>query len=102
MDVKLIAATQADLARAGRGGGGSAPTSTTASPWSCWPSPRSASGATTWRRLAAHVARVATPPHTATAPKRLDAAAAAWLAPYRWPGNVRELRHLMERVTLLH
>ena len=37
-----------------------------------------------------------------TASKRLGAGAAAWLAAYRWPGNVRELGHLMERVTLLH
>ena len=35
-------------------------------------------------------------------PKRLSrAAAAAWLQRYDWPGNVRELSHLMERVTLL-
>jgi DNA-binding NtrC family response regulator/class 3 adenylate cyclase len=35
-------------------------------------------------------------------PKRLSAAAEAWLLRARWPGNVRELSHLMERVTLLH
>ena len=35
-------------------------------------------------------------------PKRLSAAAEAWLLGARWPGNVRELSHLMERVTLLH
>ncbi len=35
------------------------------------------------------------------APRRLDAAARAWLLAYTWPGNVRELSHLMERVTLL-
>jgi tetratricopeptide (TPR) repeat protein len=34
-------------------------------------------------------------------PKRLSRAAAAWLQRYDWPGNVRELSHLMERVTLL-
>jgi tetratricopeptide (TPR) repeat protein/MoxR-like ATPase len=34
-------------------------------------------------------------------PKRLSRAAAAWLQRYDWPGNVRELNHLMERVTLL-
>jgi hypothetical protein len=33
--------------------------------------------------------------------KRLTRAAEAWLRAYRWPGNVRELAHLMERVTLL-
>jgi DNA-binding NtrC family response regulator/tetratricopeptide (TPR) repeat protein len=37
-----------------------------------------------------------------TAPKRLSAEAEAWLGRYQWPGNVRELGHLMERVTLLH
>ena len=37
-----------------------------------------------------------------TAPKRLAADAEAWLTRHRWPGNVRELGHLMERVTLLH
>ena len=35
-------------------------------------------------------------------PKRLHPAAAAWLRSYAWPGNVRELSHVMERVTLLH
>ncbi len=34
-------------------------------------------------------------------PKRLSGAAEAWLRDHRWPGNVRELSHLMERVTLL-
>jgi DNA-binding NtrC family response regulator/class 3 adenylate cyclase len=34
-------------------------------------------------------------------PKRLSRAAEAWLQRYPWPGNVRELSHLMERVTLL-
>jgi two-component system, NtrC family, response regulator AtoC len=34
-------------------------------------------------------------------PKRLSRAAEAWLRSYRWPGNVRELSHLLERVTLL-
>jgi DNA-binding NtrC family response regulator/tetratricopeptide (TPR) repeat protein len=32
--------------------------------------------------------------------KRLSTTAAAWLQGYDWPGNVRELSHLMERVTL--
>ena len=35
-------------------------------------------------------------------PKRLSRDAEAWLQQYAWPGNVRELGHLMERVTLLH
>ena len=35
-------------------------------------------------------------------PKRLHPAAAVWLRSYAWPGNVRELSHAMERVTLLH
>jgi DNA-binding NtrC family response regulator/tetratricopeptide (TPR) repeat protein len=35
------------------------------------------------------------------APKRLSGAAEAWLRDYRWTGNVRELAHLIERVTLL-
>jgi len=34
-------------------------------------------------------------------PRRLTAAARAWLCDRDWPGNVRELSHLMERVTLL-
>jgi two-component system, NtrC family, response regulator AtoC len=34
-------------------------------------------------------------------PNRLSGAAEAWLCSYRWPGNVRELSHLLERVTLL-
>jgi DNA-binding NtrC family response regulator len=34
--------------------------------------------------------------------KRLNAAAEAWLLRAHWPGNVRELSHLMERITLLH
>ncbi len=33
-------------------------------------------------------------------PRRLSTAAEAWLQGYDWPGNVRELSHLMERVTL--
>src|SRR5882724_13302844 len=33
-------------------------------------------------------------------PNRLSAAAEAWLQGYDWPGNVRELSHLMERLTL--
>ena len=37
-----------------------------------------------------------------TRPKRLTAEAERWLRGQRWPGNVRELGHLMERVTLLH
>ena len=35
-------------------------------------------------------------------PKRLQTDAAQWLRQYTWPGNVRELGHLLERVTLLH
>ncbi len=35
------------------------------------------------------------------APKHLDEAARQWLIAHLWPGNVRELGHLMERVTLL-
>jgi two-component system, NtrC family, response regulator AtoC len=34
-------------------------------------------------------------------PNWLSRAAEAWLWSYRWPGNVRELSHLLERVTLL-
>ena len=34
-------------------------------------------------------------------PKRLSEGAKAWLRRYAWPGNVRELGHLLERVTLL-
>ena len=34
-------------------------------------------------------------------PKRLDPQAEVWLQRYPWPGNVRELGHLMERVTFL-
>jgi DNA-binding NtrC family response regulator len=34
-------------------------------------------------------------------PNRLSRAAEAWLCRYQWPGNVRELSHLLERVTLL-
>jgi DNA-binding NtrC family response regulator/tetratricopeptide (TPR) repeat protein len=34
-------------------------------------------------------------------PKRLHPQAEVWLQRYTWPGNVRELGHLMERVTLL-
>jgi DNA-binding NtrC family response regulator/tetratricopeptide (TPR) repeat protein len=34
-------------------------------------------------------------------PNRLHPEAEAWLQRYPWPGNVRELAHLMERVTLL-
>jgi two-component system response regulator AtoC len=34
-------------------------------------------------------------------PNRLSRAAEAWLCSYRWLGNVRELSHLLERVTLL-
>jgi DNA-binding NtrC family response regulator/tetratricopeptide (TPR) repeat protein len=33
-------------------------------------------------------------------PRRLSTAAEAWLQGYDWPGNVSELSHLMERVTL--
>jgi DNA-binding NtrC family response regulator len=33
--------------------------------------------------------------------RRVSGAAEAWLLGYDWPGNVRELSHLMERVTLL-
>jgi two-component system response regulator AtoC len=35
-------------------------------------------------------------------PKRLTADGEEWLRRHPWPGNVRELAHLMERVTLLH
>ncbi len=35
-------------------------------------------------------------------PNRLSRAVEAWLCSYRWPGNVRELSHLLERVTLLN
>ena len=35
-------------------------------------------------------------------PKQLSPEAGAWLQSYAWPGNVRELSHMMERVTLLH
>ena len=34
-------------------------------------------------------------------PKRLIGAAEGWLRAYSWPGNVRELSHLLERVMLL-
>src|SRR5919109_731561 len=33
-------------------------------------------------------------------PRRVSAAAEAWLRGYDWPGNVCELSHLMERITL--
>ena len=33
-------------------------------------------------------------------PKRLSAAAEGWLRAYPWPGNVRELSHLLERIML--
>lgn len=35
-------------------------------------------------------------------PKRLHSEAVPWLLQQDWPGNVRELGHLLERVTLLH
>jgi DNA-binding NtrC family response regulator/class 3 adenylate cyclase/predicted ATPase len=35
-------------------------------------------------------------------PKHVQADAAQWLQHYAWPGNVRELGHVLERVTLLH
>jgi DNA-binding NtrC family response regulator/tetratricopeptide (TPR) repeat protein len=34
-------------------------------------------------------------------PKRLSTAAEEWLQAYPWPGNVREMSHLLERVMLL-
>jgi DNA-binding NtrC family response regulator/tetratricopeptide (TPR) repeat protein len=34
-------------------------------------------------------------------PRRLSVAAEGWLRAYSWPGNVRELSHLLERVMLL-
>src|SRR5262245_46990454 len=34
------------------------------------------------------------------APRQLSTAAETWLQGYDWPGNVRELSHLMERITL--
>lgn len=34
-------------------------------------------------------------------PKRLSRPAEAWIRSHSWPGNVRELSHLIERVTLL-
>jgi DNA-binding NtrC family response regulator len=36
-----------------------------------------------------------------SSPRQLSPGAEAWLSRYGWPGNVRELDHLMERVTLL-
>jgi DNA-binding NtrC family response regulator/tetratricopeptide (TPR) repeat protein len=51
--------------------------------------------------LAQHFLQQYAAAHTVP-PKRLSAAAEAWLLRARWPGNVRELRHLMERGTLLH
>jgi DNA-binding NtrC family response regulator/tetratricopeptide (TPR) repeat protein len=35
-------------------------------------------------------------------PKILTDGAEAWLRAHRWPGNIRELGHVMERITLLH
>jgi DNA-binding NtrC family response regulator len=50
--------------------------------------------------LAEHFLRRSAEAH-GVRPKRLSRAAEAWLGRYRWPGNVRELSHLLERVTLL-
>jgi DNA-binding NtrC family response regulator/tetratricopeptide (TPR) repeat protein len=50
--------------------------------------------------LAEHYLRMYAAAH-GFAPKRLTDAARAWLSDHAWPGNVRELSHLMERVILL-
>ena len=99
VDVKLIAATQAELQRAvqegrfradlyHRLGGG---------PVELPPLRRGGKISWCWRSIICSGMRR----RTGCAPKRLSRAAEAWLQGYGWPGNVRELSHLMERVTLL-
>jgi DNA-binding NtrC family response regulator/tetratricopeptide (TPR) repeat protein len=51
-------------------------------------------------RLAEHYLHMYATAH-GLAPKHLSSDGRAWLLEYSWPGNVRELSHLMERVTLL-
>ena len=53
--------------------------------------------------LAEHFLALATPPTKGSPaqPRRLSAAAAARLLAHPWPGNVRELRNAMERVAAL-
>ena len=80
---------------------GSGPTCITGWRWSSWHCRPCASAVQDVLVLAEAFIQQYTTAH-GVPPKRLNAAAAAWLRGYAWPGNVRELSHVMERVALLH
>jgi DNA-binding NtrC family response regulator/tetratricopeptide (TPR) repeat protein len=99
VDVKLVAATQRDLAGLVGAGGFRADLYHRLAVLVLRIPPLRERGADA-RRLAEHLLGWYAQAHGLT-PKRLTESGAAWLTSYAWPGNVRELGHLMERVMLL-
>ena len=99
VDIKLIAATQADLSQHVGEGHFRADLYHRLAVVCLEVPPLRARGADILV-LAGHFLQLYAEAH-GLPPKRLSEGAEAWLLGYDWPGNVRELSHLMERVTLL-
>ena len=100
VDVRLVAATNKDLADARWPRAASARTSTTGSTWSRSACPRCASRREDIPLLADHFLRRFAAKNGKTvrgfSPRR-----SAALEDYAWPGNVRELEHAVERAVVL-
>ncbi len=102
VDVRIVAATNENLPRAGRARASSAPICSTACRSKSSPCRRCAPGRATsrcWPSISGGAWRSSSNGRTGRA---FDAAAMAALEAYPWPGNVRELRNVVERAVYRH